>query len=369
MSSETCKSAMTWVARLTPAVPSAIATVAVRGPSALKVVTGLVRLKNPAGDPWPLNRVRYGLWNAADQSDAAEQVVVCRTREDVVEIHCHGGNAVCQMIEQDLVACGCIRVAAGEFPGELLGEIEQEAAIDLQRATTNRGAAILLDQLNGALSDAIASIAERWRSEGAGAVRSEVQRLLRWSELGSHLADPWQVVLAGPPNVGKSSLVNAIAGSQRAIVHSEPGTTRDWVEVFTAIDGWSVALSDTAGVRDSVDAIESEGIRRALERVAAADLVVLVVDATVGWTASHASLQAAALNKRTLTVWNKMDLQTAGIAPPPVAAVCTNANRAGGVSELLSAIAQALVPEAPPPAAAVPFRERHLRLLESFLEP
>ena len=180
-----------------------------------------------------------------------------------------------------------------------------------------------------------------------------------------HLVEPWQVVLAGPPNAGKSSLMNAIVGSARAIVHSEPGTTRDWVDALTAIDGWPIALTDTAGLRDSFDSIENEGIRRARLRIAAADLVIFVVDATFGWTDTHTQLRAATNGKRSLTVWNKIDLLERMDCPPE--AISTSANEGRGISELLAAISKKLVPAVPPPLAAVPFRSRHVRQLESLI--
>ncbi len=364
-------STRTVCARLTPAIASAIATVAVHGPKAVEVVATLVNCATRGQDPFPLGRVRYGLWNAIGVDSTSEQVVVCRTAENQIEIHCHGGNAVCQMIANDLKSGGCEIVSAFEFPSDFNGEIACEAAIDLPKARTDRVAAILLDQLNGALADAFARIENRFQKQGPVAVRDEVESLLSWSELGRHLVEPWQVVLAGPPNSGKSSLVNAIAGSERSIVHAEPGTTRDWVEVLTAVDGWPVSFSDTAGVRESSDAIESEGIRRSVERVVKADLVLLIVDATVGWTATHESLRALALGKRTLVVWNKVDLLHGDLQSIPRDAVrtsvCPSASNLA-IDELLVAIGTALVPTAPEPQIAIPFRERHMKFLEAFLD-
>ncbi len=357
--------AVTVVARLTPAIPAAIATIAVYGPSAVKVVARLVMLKKLSKDPFPLGRVRYGLWNAADGNEAAEQVVVCCTDWQTIEIHCHGGSAVSQLILEDLVMGGCRSVPAAEFPMELDCEIRREATIDLQKAKTDRSAAILLDQLNGALSDTLASILDRIERQGVTAVRDDVKELLRWSDFGLHLVEPWKVVLAGPPNAGKSSLMNAIVGDARAIVHSQPGTTRDWIETLTAIDGWPVALTDTAGLRESSDVIESEGIRRAREQVAGADLVILVVDATVGWTDTHEQLCATTDGMRTLTVWNKIDLSDRIECPPD--AVGTSASTGQGINQLLAAIAKTLVPVVPTPLSAVPFRERHVKQLESLI--
>jgi len=356
------------VARLTPAVSAAIATIAVQGPSAAEVMGRLVRLKQEHAEPFPIGRVRYGLWGAVVEDESAEQVVVCRVDAQTFEIHCHGGSAVCQMIIEDLVASGFESVAAGDFPSGFLCEFKREAELDLQRATTDRTAAILLDQSNGALGDAVARLEERFRSEGAQAVRAEVEELLGWAEFGKHLVEPWQVVLAGPPNAGKSSLMNAITGSERAIVHADAGTTRDWVEVLTAIDGWPVALSDTAGVRASEDEIESEGVRRALERVIAADVLIFVVDALVGWTSTHAELLRIAGGKRSLTVWNKADLAEQRDVQIPAGVLRTAAPHQQGLTELLAAIAGLLVPRLPVEGSAVPFRQRHVELLRGFLE-
>ena len=104
--------------------------------------------------------------------------------------------------------------------------------------------------------------------------------MLQFRDLGLHLTTPWRVVLAGAPNVGKSSLMNAIAGYQRAIVSPTPGTTRDVVTVTTAIDGWPVQLADTAGLRETQDELESAGVALADAAIGEADLVIVVSDAS-----------------------------------------------------------------------------------------
>ena len=106
----------------------------------------------------------------------------------------------------------------------------------------------------------------------------QIAILLARADLGRHLVRPWSVVLAGPVNVGKSSLINALAGYGRSIVHHAPGTTRDAVTAATAIDGWPVELCDTAGLRPAATPVERAGIERAQERLAQADLAVLVFD-------------------------------------------------------------------------------------------
>ncbi len=354
----------TFVARLTPAIPSAIATIAVNGPLAVSAVGEFVAGDRDAEVWLEPGRIRYGRWNAARKTTGAEQVVVCRTGTQEVEIHCHGGNAICQSILVDLELRGCVRCTSHDFPANSNDEICREAETDLQQATTDRAAAILLDQCNGSLGRSIEEAQELARLGKFDAARKVVNQVLQWRELGLHLTKPWRVVLAGPPNVGKSSLVNALVGNQRMIVHHEPGTTRDWVEVHSAIEGWPVSFTDTAGLRDSADFIEGEGIRKAIERVEAADLVVLVVDATIGWTDVHTFLQRKAADKRVLVAWNKFDLFSKFDAPHN--AICTSGTQVGGANVLMQAIAHALVPVAPEPLIAIPFRARHIELLQKL---
>ena len=109
---------------------------------------------------------------------------------------------------------------------------------------------------------------------------ARLRELVGWTDFGCHLSEPWQVVILGRPNVGKSSLLNALAGFQRAIVFDEPGTTRDVVSTEIAIDGWPVRLLDTAGIRQGETELERAGIALAREQARSADLRLLVVDAS-----------------------------------------------------------------------------------------
>jgi tRNA modification GTPase len=168
--------------------------------------------------------------------------------------------------------------------------------------------------------------------------------------------------------VGKSSLSNALAGQARAIVHHEPGTTRDWLQTLTTLDGWPVSLTDTAGVRSATDRIEAEGVARARQRIAAADGVLLVVDGTMGWTTTHDEIleitQTAEIER--FIVWNKGDLTTspppARIAATPV--IVTSAVGAPGIDELIVQLAQWICPRAPQDGVAIPFRTEHVAALK-----
>ncbi len=175
---------------------------------------------------------------------------------------------------------------------------------------------------------------------------------------------PWQVVVAGRPNVGKSSLINAIAGYQRAIVHDLPGTTRDIVGVQTALDGWPVEIFDTAGLRAAGDPIEQAGIDLAQGKIAAADLVVLVFDSSSPWTAADQDLFES--HPSALLVSNKSDLPP--VPGPQPAAMNVSAATSAGVEELCRAIAHRLVPHLPPPGAAVPFLPEQVERIGTYQE-
>ena len=198
----------------------------------------------------------------------------------------------------------------------------------------------------------------------ASSARGRIDALLAQAELGRHLTRPWSVVLAGRVNVGKSSLLNALAGHARAIVHHAPGTTRDAVTAATAIDGWPVELCDTAGLRSPGDAIERAGIDLARQRLAAADLVVLVTDRSAAWSREDQTLfdqwPGAVL------VHNKCDLPPAlGDRPD---GLLTSALHGQGIETLLETIAGRLVPSPPPPGAAVPFTDEQVEMIRAFSE-
>ncbi|MCA9180902.1 MAG: 50S ribosome-binding GTPase, partial [Planctomycetales bacterium] len=283
----------TIVARLTPAVPAAIATLAISGPLALSCVERFVRL---SGAGLAVGSLRFGVWEVAavgqghvknptaerratlniageptaERRATLEQVVLTRPEADTVEVHCHGGAAVCQALLSDLVSAGCVLIAAEQWPSRLSCPLARAAEEDLLNATTDRAAAVLLDQFSGALRKAVENVARRSASDeldDSASASAGLEQLLRWADFGLHLSQPWRIVLAGPPNVGKSSLLNALAGTRQAIVHHQPGTTRDWIEWSSAIDGWPVVFTDTAGIRAASEPIEQAGVERSLKRL------------------------------------------------------------------------------------------------------
>ncbi len=370
----------TIAARLTPEVPAAIATIAVRGPAACESVrqfTGIVAIGLPIG------KIRYALWRIggtdrlADhtQHDLCEQVVICQTADQCFEIHCHGGPAVCQAVLRNLESVGCKVVSSSQWPSDFACPLAQAAEQDLIRVATDKAAAILLDQLHGALRLSIESARQALRAGEHSAATIRLQEMVRWAELGLHLATPWRIVLAGPPNVGKSSLLNELAGTHQSIVHHEPGTTRDWIEYRGAIDGWPMTFTDTAGIRSTEDEIELAGVRQSSRQIQRSDLVVIVVDASQGWCDTHNELLRSAPRRR-IVVWNKVDLglNTPSEAMPSqlvsaeLMQVSTSTVAAPGVDPLLRAIVETLVPTLPEAGTAVPFRAEQVALLTQALK-
>jgi tRNA modification GTPase len=346
----------TFVAVLTPAGRGAVATVAVRGPQAIALVS---RCFAPAaGRPLAAlapGEVAFG--KLAVIGGATEEAVVGIVSPKEVEVHCHGGLAVTEAAVAALTAAGATRIDWRQWATITEhDEIKAEAIIALAEARTERTAAILLDQYRGALASAIAR-------------GDDPASLLQWADLGLHLTQPWQVVLCGRPNVGKSSLINALVGYTRAIVHDQPGTTRDVLSAAAAFDGWPVVLSDTAGLREGESPIEAEGVARAKTQIAAADLLLLVTDAPRPWTSAdevqwHEIQSLPPGRCRQLVIHNKCDAAPVPSDSRPQGLAVSALTKAG-LAELEQAISAALVPIPPPPGTAVPFTERQIQLLQS----
>lgn len=335
--------------RLTPPGRGAIATLLVEGPGAQETVGTLLHM--PGGRtlgsvPWD------GLAVGHFGSFQGEEVVVrCRCPESV-EIHCHAGHAAIAKIEATLAARGGRTVSWQDWTLDCDPDpIVAAARLALARARTERTALLLLDQLCGALRRTIDRIVQLLTANKVLLASRELDDLLRRAPFGLHLTDPWHVVLAGPPNVGKSSLINALVGYQRAIVHDLPGTTRDVVTATTAVEGWPVELSDTAGLCESGHPIEQAGIALGRQKMAGADLLILVFDSSQPWSDSQQALLGAW--PEAVVVHNKCDLlQWPGKRPGGMA---ISALTGEGIEALVHVIATRLVADPPPPGAAIPF--------------
>jgi tRNA modification GTPase len=388
MNVKEAKADATVVAELTPPGRAAVAVVLVAGPEATRVVG---RLFTPARggtlDEIAIERIVLGRWNAPQ----GEDLVVCRRSPQRIEIHCHGGLATIKAVIDTLVSQGCRRVSWSDWVrGESDDPVQVSAQIALADAPTARTAAILLDQYVGALSQAAR---QAIAAANGGDWQSAIELLdapLTYRHVGIHLTQPWHVVLAGRTNVGKSSLINALAGFKRAIVSMLPGTTRDVVSTSTAIDGWPVLLADTAGIRTTHDELESAGVRLTLDILKVADLVVRVDEAahTMDPRSDEGldlSTVIADLPQRppVISVRNKVDLLTTTARTEMTAmthaaegdlvsgasrlerAIFTSAKTGEGIADLAAAIGKALVPNPPPRGTAVPFTIHQVAVLEA----
>lgn len=349
----TCAEPM--AALVTPPGRGAVATIVYRGnPGLLDGPPALFAAANSrAVADQPLNRVCFGRWGV----DIPEEVVVCRSSESVTEIHCHGGAAAVRRILSDMEGRGCRVVDWRELEGANSSPFDAECVAALTQATTLRTAKILLEQQSGVLRAAI----EEMLDAPLDVAAARVDELLEWAEFGLHLTQPWKVVLCGAPNVGKSSLINALLGYARSIVFDEPGTTRDVVTGQTAFDGWPVELSDTAGLRGIADELESEGIERARRRVSEADCVVLVLDRSR--PLEEADVELVREFPDAIRVANKSDLAGAWGGESPGAVMPVSAVTGAGLEELTEAIVQVLVPSVPAAGTAVPVSRRQVEWL------
>jgi tRNA modification GTPase len=351
-------------ALLTPVGRGAVAVVGLCGPGAAAIVARHFQPATGTAAELPRGRIRFGRWHAAldDAHDVGEELVVCRRGDDDFEIHCHGGAAASAAILAGLRADGAAIIPWTEW-NATRGDapIACEAREALARARTTRTAAVLVDQLGGALRRALDEATRLLESGDVGTARSRIDGLLARSTIGLRLTEPFRVVLTGRPNVGKSSLINALVGYRRAVVFDEPGTTRDVVTAAAVLDGWPVELSDTAGIREAGDELEAAGIAAARRRLAKADLVVAVFDRSAPWCDADAALLAA--HPEAVVVHNKADLpEIVERTRPPGLIVSAVAKT--GIDELIAEIVARLVPNPPKPGDAVPFTRRQVEELQ-----
>ncbi len=346
------------VVELTPPGRGAVATLLVEGPGAIEAVDA--EFHAASGKPLgqlASNRMVFGHFGAPP----GEEVVVHARSSNSVEVHCHGGHAAVEMVRSQLAARGCQVLSWTTWAHQHAEDpIQAAARVALAEARTERTAAILLDQYFGALRHAIEAGCAAVAKQDPQA-QSQVGELLDRADLGRHLTSPWRVALAGPPNAGKSSLLNTLVGYRRAIVDPSPGTTRDVLSANTAVEGWPLEISDTAGLGKGQHAIEQAGIELAQAMLVQADLIVLVFDRSLPWSLHHSALVESW--PRALIVHNKSDLAESidPVRPPGIA---TSAKTGAGIDHLLDAICSRLVPAPPPPGAAVPFADEHVERLD-----
>lgn len=292
------------------------------------------------------------------------------TREDVVEVHCHGGPLVMRRILDIFLEAGLRLARPGEFTlrAFLNGRIDlarAEAVIDVIRSRSEAACQVALQQMDGRLSstigrfreaaaDLLAEIETRvdfsdddiehtdqsLLQSGALDLMENMDHLLASFDTGRTLREGLSVLILGRPNVGKSSLMNALLGESRAIVTEFAGTTRDTIEESMLLGSIPLRLIDTAGIRHTEDLVELEGVRRARLKVASSDLVLLVVDGSVPLDREDFLALESCKGARVFLVVNKSDLPQIPVTAPfaDISSVSISTHTGKGMKELGSAI-------------------------------
>lgn len=302
-----------------------------------------------------------------NSAGSADDVVVTAVQIDPVpwiEVHCHGGPEVVRWLMEILGKQGCQPCSWSELERVTSNNpLKTSASLEMTKATTLHTAEILLDQYHGAFERALSEIQSALSKNDVEETIRLLESLARCSDVGRHLTNPWRVAFIGPPNVGKSSLVNALAGYQRSVVAPTPGTTRDLVTTPIAVDGWSAELIDTAGLRTETDMLEGQGITLARRAAMEADLCLWILDASAPAIWPEGELRE---NKKLRLVVNKIDLPAAWDVRESEA-LPVSARTGAGLSELVEALARRLVPESPAPGLAVPFTPSLANQIEEAL--
>ena len=328
----------------TPFGESGIGIVRMSGPMAESIVRGLFKAKRDQS-LFISHHFHYGeIIDPRDGHPVDEVLVVLMrgpktyTREDIVEINCHGGYLVLQKVLELVLAQGARMAQPGEFTKRafLNGRIDltrAEAVIDLIKARTMEGIDIANQQLKGSLYKEMASLKGRLighlslieahidfpeeemetipQAEMRRDLHNSIQKLEEWIstyEEGRVFREGITCAITGKTNVGKSSLLNVLLKQERAIVTPIPGTTRDVIEEVLNIHGIPVRLMDTAGLRKAKDFIEQEGVRRAKERVADADLILLILDGSRELDEDDLEIILEIKEKKKVVIINKKDL-------------------------------------------------------------
>lgn len=330
---------------ITPPGEGGIGIIALAGPDAVRILEQVfVGTRRPAG-ALAVGSIAHG--TIRRDGSVIDEVIVARvapqtraSAEPWFEVNCHGGVVATRAVLARLKEAGAQPVDARELQPEPtspapLSEaaIRERALAELPRARTRLAATMLLHQAGGALSTgsrqetcprggalslALREVAGLLCSGKAGRAGERLDALLRTADLGRALVEPPKVALIGPPNVGKSTLLNALLEQERAIVHHEPGTTRDVVAETVSLRGVPFELMDCAGIRATEDELEQLAVRRAAALAETCDVALLLFDARDGPEAVAGLAATVRREARTILVGNKADLPP---AVPPEAAM------------------------------------------------
>lgn len=323
-----------------------ISIIRISGPEAINVLDGIFRSKKGISiKEYPQRKMVYGHISDKERNKVLDEVLVVYmkapytyTKEDIVEINCHGGIVPTRNILHLVLKNGVRMAEPGEFTKRafLNGRIDlaqAEAVMDLISAKTDKGFDVALSQLEGNLSKNVKKLREiiletlahlhvsiDYTEEdiqeitysqllsNMETIKDEIERLLKTSETGKIIREGLNTVIIGKPNVGKSSLLNALLRESRAIVTDVPGTTRDVIEEYLSIKGIPLKIVDTAGIRDTEDLVEKIGVERSKEFFNRGDLIILVLDASEDLTKEDMEIIEHIKHRKAIVLLNKTDL-------------------------------------------------------------
>jgi len=327
-----------------------ISIIRMSGPEAFSVASKIFRGKGNFYE-YRSHTVHYGKIIDPDNNDVIDEVLITKmaaprtyTREDTVEISCHGGYVTASRILDLLYRNGVRPAEPGEFTKRafLNGRIDlaqAEAVMDIIASRTEKSSKVAVSQLEGRLSDKINSLRTRlvemlasievnldypeYDFEEVAAdtlsmkirsVYDELKNLIEGFHYGKILREGMEVAIIGKPNAGKSSLLNRLSGRNRAIVTDIPGTTRDILEEYVNILGMPIKLIDTAGLRETENAVEKIGVNKAIEVMDSSDLILFILDANSGFEQEDADIleKVEKYREKTIFVVNKTDKKDEG---------------------------------------------------------
>ncbi|AXY24546.1 tRNA uridine-5-carboxymethylaminomethyl(34) synthesis GTPase MnmE [Suicoccus acidiformans] len=323
---------------------SAIGIVRLSGEDAIKIANSIYQGKDLS--QVDSHTIHYGHIIKPQTAQIVDEVMVSvmraprtYTRENVVEINCHGGVVAVQRILEATLDAGARLAEPGEFSKRafLNGRIDlsqAEAVMDLIQAKTNKAMDASLDQLQGSLSHKITSLRQRMLDtlaqvevtidypeyddveelstqelqQTAELVQKEIQAIMHQAQSGRLFREGIQTAIIGRPNVGKSSLLNALTGFEKAIVTNIEGTTRDTIEEYVNVRGVPLKLIDTAGIRQSDDIVEQIGVEKSKKAMDAADLIILLLNQAEALTDTDRELLELTKDQTRIILLNKQDL-------------------------------------------------------------
>ncbi|HDD3993094.1 TPA: tRNA uridine-5-carboxymethylaminomethyl(34) synthesis GTPase MnmE [Staphylococcus aureus] len=330
----------------TPMGEGAIGIVRLSGPQAVEIADKLYKGKHLLNDV-PSHTINYGHIIDPESKEVVEEVMVSVlrapktfTREDIIEINCHGGILTINRVLELTMTYGARMAEPGEFTKRafLNGRIDlsqAEAVMDFIRSKTDRASKVAMNQIEGRLSDLIKkqrqSILEilaqvevnidypeyddvedattEFLLEQSKEIKQEINRLLDTGAQGKIMREGLSTVIVGKPNVGKSSLLNNLIQDNKAIVTEVAGTTRDVLEEYVNVRGVPLRLVDTAGIRETEDIVEKIGVERSRKALSQADLILFVLNNNEALTQEDYTLYEVVKNEDVIVIVNKMDLE------------------------------------------------------------